>query len=569
LADRVVVLGGYGVFGGRLSRRLVEETKAEIVVAGRSPERAAGHCRKFGGTPLALDREDDLTAAFLDLKPKIVIDAAGPFQSYRGDRYRVARAAIAAGAHYVDLADDAEFVAGIEELDDLAEAAGVCVVSGASSVPAVSSAALDELTRNLTVVSVVGSAILPGNRAPRGLSVVRAIVSQAGRPFMIWRGGRWTETSIWSEAKRFDLAVAGTADLTGRLASPIGAPDLLLFPERYNARSALFHAGLELRTLQLGLRLLAWPVRLGIVKSIEPLAPVIKWIADCLERFGSDRGGMVAYAIGRDADGQAVERRWTLIAESGDGPDAPPTPALLIARKLLDRGPLEAGAAPALGMLTLEEIEAGLSGFRIRCAFSERPAPTLMERVLGADFVRLPPAMKRLAEVHDVDRFVGVASVERGAGLLSRLIGKMIGFPPATDAVEVEVIKTVTAAGENWTRRFGDRSFVSHLSHRSSEPGILRERFGPMSFSIRLTVDGERVMWPVERWRYLGLPMPRALRPKSDSIERVDEQGRFRFRVEISLPVVGFVVRYQGWLEPAQAESSTAAPASAPNSRQA
>jgi hypothetical protein len=174
LADRVVVLGGYGVFGGRLSRRLVEETKAEIIVAGRSPERAGEHCRKFGGTPLTLDREDDLTSAFLDLKPKIVIDA--------------------------------------------------------SSVPAISSAALDELTRNLTVVSVVGSAILPGNRAPRGLSVVRAIVSQAGRPFMIWRGGRWTETSIWSEAKRFDLAVAGTDDLSGRLASPIGAPDLLLSP---------------------------------------------------------------------------------------------------------------------------------------------------------------------------------------------------------------------------------------------------------------------------------------------------------------------------------------------------
>ncbi len=62
---------------------------------------------------------------------------------------------------------------------------------------------------------------------------------------------------------------------------------------------------------------------------------------------------------------------------------------------------------------------------------------------------------------------------------------------------------------------------------------------------------------------------PRIEAEEDDSVEQVDEHGRFSFRVEISLPVVGFVVRYQGWLEPAQAESSIAAPASAPNSKQA
>lgn len=369
--------------------------------------------------------------------------------------------------------------------------------------------------------------------------------------------------------KRFGLAIDGADGLTGRLASPIGAPDLWLFPQRYNARSALFHAGLELRILHLGLWLLAWPVRLGLVRSIGPLAPALKWIADRLEWMGSDRGGMVAYAIGQSAASKNVERRWTLIAEAGDGPEVPPTPAFLIARKLLEGGPFATGAAPALGLLSLAEIEAGLSDFNIRCALSERPAFSLMERVLGADFARFPPAMKRLAEVHDIDRFAGVASVERGTGVPSRLIGRIIGFPPATDAVEVEVTKTVTSAGESWTRRFGDRSFVSHLSHRVSEPGILRERFGPMSFSIRLAVDGERVLWPVERWRYFGIPMPRALRPKSDTVESIDEHGRFSFHVDISLPVVGFVVRYQGWLAPVQADSSMTAPASAPSSRQA
>ena len=60
------------------------------------------------------------------------------FRPYGRDPYRVARAAIAAGAHYIDLADDGAFVAGIGALDEEAKAAGVAVISGASSVPAIS-----------------------------------------------------------------------------------------------------------------------------------------------------------------------------------------------------------------------------------------------------------------------------------------------------------------------------------------------------------------------------------------------------------------------------------------------
>ena len=166
----------------RLTARLVGQTDAEILVAGRSLEKATAHCRDHGGTPLQIDRDGDIFGEIARLRPTIVIDAAGPFQAYGDDPYRVAKAAIAAGAHYIDLADDGAFVAGIAALDASAKAAGVAVISGASSVPAISAAALDELVDGLSTVSVVGAAILPGNRAPRGLSVVRAIVGQAGRP---------------------------------------------------------------------------------------------------------------------------------------------------------------------------------------------------------------------------------------------------------------------------------------------------------------------------------------------------------------------------------------------------
>jgi hypothetical protein len=568
----ILVLGGYGVFGGRLSERLVRQADYEILVAGRSLSKATEHCRVHGGTPLAIDRDgDNFLADIARRRPAVVIDAAGPFLAGEADPYRVARAAIAAGAHYVDLADDGAFVAGICALDAQAKAAGVAVISGASSVPAISAAALDELVRGLATIAVAGAAILPGNRAPRGLSLMRTIVGQAGRPLRLWRGGAWSETQVWGAIKRFTLQAEGAAPLAGRMASVIGAPDLVLFPERYGARSVLFHAGLELRFMHLGLWALALAVRCSLVRSIAPLARPLKRVADRFEHLGSDRGGMVVYAIGRDRNGRAVERRWTLIAEAGDGPQVPPTPALLLALRLIGGEVMTAGARPALGLLTLADAERGLAPFHIRFGRGERPAPPLLERVMAGEFATLPEAWRRLADIHDLDRFSGEGSVERGSGRLAGMVALLFGFPPQASSVPVSVTKECTGDGEKWTRRFGTKTFVSQLSRKTGDrPGVIRERFGPFSFILDLTARNGRVEWPVERWRFLGIAMPRRLAPQSRSSEEVGTDGKFRFDVSITLPFVGPVIRYRGWLEPSSSQDlkATGSPATAPISRQ-
>ena len=120
-------------------------------------------------TAMMLDTATVTDAALLDRGASVVIDAAGPFRE--GD-YRLARAAIAAGIHYVDLADGRAFVAGFPMLDAAAKKAGVVALTGASSTPALSNAVLDKLTAGWTRVDSVEIAISPGNRAPRGLSVI-------------------------------------------------------------------------------------------------------------------------------------------------------------------------------------------------------------------------------------------------------------------------------------------------------------------------------------------------------------------------------------------------------------
>ncbi len=414
---KILVIGGYGVFGGRLSARLAREAGIEVWVAGRVLEKAEAHCAAHGGKSVQLDTGGDLASSFREVAPDIIIDAAGPFQTYGDDPYRVARAAIDAGAHYLDLADDAEFVAGIDVLDSTARKAGVCVISGVSSVPAISAAAVHALSWDMTSIALIDTVILPGNKAPRGLSVVRAILAQAGRRMKVWEAGAWTDVRGWGGLDRVLLALDEGRPLR-RWASYIGAPDLLLFPNHFNARNVRFKAGLELTFLHLGLWFVSLSVRWKLIRSLTPFAQFFHWVASRVEGFGTDLGGMRVCITGRGRDGVAVRRDWTLVAGSGDGPSIPPTPAYVLAHEII-AGSVEPGARACLDDLDIEEIEMAFSTMDITCTRSETVSPPLFKRVLGADYESLPPPIKRLHDVLASDAHEGRASIERGNGLLS------------------------------------------------------------------------------------------------------------------------------------------------------
>ena len=135
---RVVVLGGYGVFGSRLAELLVRDGH-DLVIAGRSPGKARAIAEKLCCKPLALDLRADPEALFSGA-PDVVVDAAGPFQSYGRDPYIIPRLCLDHDADYLDLSDDAGFTKGICVLDDRARRNRRRLLSGVSSVPGISSA---------------------------------------------------------------------------------------------------------------------------------------------------------------------------------------------------------------------------------------------------------------------------------------------------------------------------------------------------------------------------------------------------------------------------------------------
>ncbi|HEY8245681.1 MAG TPA: saccharopine dehydrogenase NADP-binding domain-containing protein [Hyphomicrobium sp.] len=364
---RILIVGGYGAFGARVAERLARERNLDIVIAGRSADNARAHATTLVSSALAhidhaaLDATSVTAADVQALAAAVLINASGPFQQ---QDYRLARACIAAGCHYIDLADARAFVTGINALDAEARAANVSVVSGASSVPGLSSAAVRYMSQDMQQLDEVEIGISPGNSFDPGLATAASIIGQAGKPFLVRSGGRQVTSYGWQGLHRHHFPEVGA-----RWMSNVDVPDLDLLPLNYPELStARFTAGLEVGAFHLGLWAASFLVRSGAVRDLGALAAPMLAAKRRLPAFGSDTGGMFVRVVGRDQDGTQRTHIWHLIARSGDGPHVPAMPSVILAKRLVvDEGP-PAGARPCFGLFTLSDFVTEVSDLDITCS---------------------------------------------------------------------------------------------------------------------------------------------------------------------------------------------------------
>jgi hypothetical protein len=358
---RVVLVGATGMFGARLAARLARWPGLELVLAARTaaPLEAMRARLAMAGAQATLSvavADRTRPATVTDLAPWAVIDAAGPFQ---GASYELTRAVIQAGAHWIDLADARDYVAGFAAaLDALAQSKGVLAVTAASSTPALSMAALARIAEGWREVRRAASVIAAAAQSP-GLSASEAILSQAGRRVRCFAGGKWTWRRAWIGARRVSLPGLGR-----RLAVLADTPDLDALPN-VAREEGLFLASIEPGILVRLLEIAAWTVRLRLVSSLRPLARWLRPLAASLAPFGARRGGMVVTAEGVGPDGEPRRARWSLVAADDSGPDIPSAPASAVLRGLIGGRLHRAGALTCIDVVTLDEILAELEGLPI------------------------------------------------------------------------------------------------------------------------------------------------------------------------------------------------------------
>ncbi len=549
---KILILGGYGTFGGRLAELLKDEERLTLVIAGRDTAKAeafcAAHQAKARMVPARIDRAAPEAALAL-LRPDLVVDASGPFQAYGDDPYRLVRAAFDAGADYLDLADGAAFVAGISALDGLAKERGRFALSGMSSFPVLTAAVVRELARELDGVETIAAGIAPSPFAGVGLNVIKAIASYAGKPVEVLADGQWQARPGFVDSRVMVVNVPGTIPLNPIRFALAEVPDLKVLPGDWPGLRAMWMgAGPTPAALHRLLWCAGWLVRLKVLPSLVPLAPVMNWVINTI-RWGEHRGGMIVVAT--DRSGKSAS--WHLLAEGDGGPMIPSMAAEAVVRRLLAGQRPAAGARSGHRDLELADYAPLLARRGIRTGIRRLPDGPLYADLMGGAFDRLGPALQRFHGPDGAGVWEGRASVSRGSGALARLAARLFRFPEAAADVPVRVTVTRSGVAEHWTRDFGGRSFTSHHERGTgSFEGLAVEHFGPFRFGLAVIAEGARLGLVVRRWSVFGMALPRIVMPWSEAWED-DAGGLFHFDVDIRLPGLGPVVRYRGWLKPAAA----------------
>jgi hypothetical protein len=553
----VLIIGGYGTFGGRLCDLLADEARLTLIVAGRSLAKATAFCARPSQArlvPAAIDRNTGLAAAVAAHDPDIVVDASGPWQSYGHDAYAAVEAALAADADYLDLADGAAFVAGIAAFDGRARDGGRFVLSGVSSFPVLTAAVVRRLAVDLQRVDTITAGIAPSPYAGVGMNVIRAIASYAGKPVRVLRDGTPVDRPGLVDSVTRTIVVPGRVPLGPLRFSLVDVPDLAVLPKLWpGLRSIFTGAGPVPAILHSALSALAWLVHVRVLPSLLPLAGLMNWCVNHL-RWGEHRGGMFVNVTGVDHGGRPATRRWNMVAEGDAGPLIPSMAIETVIRACLDGRRPSPGSRPAGPEIGLDDYERRFDRRGIATAVeSGSPDPRLpiYRQILGGAYEQLSSPIQRAHDLTGTLVLAGRAKVEPAANPPARLIGRAVGFPPASDDLPVTV--TLSRAGERevWTRDFAGHEFRSTQERGvGRNEGLIVERFGRIAFAMAIVVRDGELHLIQRRWTFLGMPMPRFLLPRGEVYEH-DADGRFNFHVDVVLPVVGRVAGYRGWLAPA------------------
>ncbi len=139
----------------------------------------------------------------------------------------------------------------------------------------------------------------------------------------------------------------------------------------------------------------------------------------------------------------------------------------------------------------------------------------------------------------------GSFKVRRGIAWPARVIASLLRFPAEGEVVPLALRITSRGRRETWRRVFDKTPMVT--TQYDIEGRILVERLGPLALHFRLEVDAGALVFRLVDARFLGLSLPRFLRPRVSGREWGPDRPRVAIRAEA--PVFGLLLAYEGVLE--------------------
>ena len=173
------------------------------------------------------------------------------------------------------------------------------------------------------------------------------------------------------------------------------------------------------------------------------------------------------------------------------------------------------------------------------------------EKLLGPALEQLPPPVRRVHALRAPLATAGRAEITAADGFMARFICWFAGLPRPGRDVDVSVTFAPTEnGGEHWDRKFADRSYTSTMKLGTGRDlGLLIEHFGLFDLRFQLSPSAQGLDWALVGWRLLHIPLPRWSVPQIKCRESGDGE-RYTFDIDVTFPLIGWLMHYRGWLLP-------------------
>jgi hypothetical protein len=307
---RVLVIGGSGFFGRLLIDDLLQRSNCELILGSRR----RAHSDRFKTVLANLMDRSTIVRALEGID--VVICAAGPYQNMP---LTLAELCLERGIHYIDLADDREFVRKVRALAQASQTKRATICTAWSTVSALSGVLAKIASAGIEPVHTIRIHMAPGNRGARHTATIASLLHSVGQRFTIWRDGKACEVRGWSLPIDFNFA----SPIGGRRGYLVDVPDHELFPDLFGAATVEFRAGSELSSLNSAVSVLA-ATRLNWVRW----SGLYQKAASLFSSLGTDAGGIAVEVAGRT-------RRTAQIVAASRGERMAVMPASITAALLL------------------------------------------------------------------------------------------------------------------------------------------------------------------------------------------------------------------------------------------
>jgi hypothetical protein len=170
--------------------------------------------------------------------------------------------------------------------------------------------------------------------------------------------------------------------------------------------------------------------------------------------------------------------------------------------------------------------------------------PSMYRSVMGDAFNRLAPAVQQFHSFAGRHEFQGEVQVAEPASIFAKLLAIFLGAPLKASQGPIYFELLAAPTTETWTRFFPGKTMRSTLTKSGRH---ITERLGASRLTFELVEIAGALEMRLVKLHFLGIPCPSWLAPKVTARE-MGGINTLKFHIQASVPVVGRVASYTGYL---------------------